>query len=1247
MSVRLLYEACETTGRTGLNASGATTTVITRVSNFHHPYPLLPFLVAPGERETLFRAVFSFVRTMVPFFFLHAEIDTKSTAAAVTYGRQRPVAGTCLSLFGKDGSGESVALHIRGYRIHFFASFSDARLGRHCCTRLLQREGRDNLVASVESVSGFKSMLIDKKHQTASAEDYADTTLRNLIRIQVRTVNDVAATIAAIRDSVREYYTTAGGTMNDDHEHAARFYNSNFDTVLTAVRRLGLDPCRWTRLNTALCRDLTPTDENDAGAAQPCCRGRLYEFYDTGAVDPSELFVSEASPIAAARPPPLVKVMSFDIECLSSDAATMPAAVRDPIIQISTVVSSDAMGGDTKGPGHGANDEDEGPLTTIHSFRRHLYTTGGTCDRIPGVAVHAFSHEKHMLRAFVDHVAAEDPDIITGYNVFNFDFPYLFERLETNDVAALLGRARTTATCRKRRNGRGGRQYASFIPKTHDTRVPGRVIFDMYTHVRKEFTLRTYTLNSVSAHFLDGRKKEDIDYRQIPRLFNGDDKSRAHLGRYCVKDAQLVLEVAFQTQTFVHAFEQCKVFRTTLQYMIDRGQQVRFYSLLLAWCSLYGILVDDITTGRERPVGPTVEKPPSVSSDKAVVIASERRHHQRKRPYDDGAEDSEDDTAEDVGETAAGTRQGNVIRGGATAAAPKSRTVGYDGATVLEPISGIYYTPVVCLDYASLYPSIMIAYNLCFTTFVADARHAESLLRSGSAERSPIGHHFLTRDVKKGVLPSILEMLMEERAAVRKRMTTDVTAGTLEYRMLDGQQSALKIAANSIYGAIGCVNSVLNIVEIPSSVTAYGRRLIALTKHHAESNYEGARVIYGDTDSVMVNLERWDSSVRRIWECAAIGREMAASTTRIIARHPIRLQFETVYRPFLLCTKKRYAAGVYNDLDRMAAAAADGTDETAIRCCPTLKYKGLQVVRRDNCTFATRLMRFVLETLMDERGDAIGRVTDGLRAELARLFAGRVNMKELVISKEWKTMCKNAQAHDTLARRMRERDPNSAPQIGDRVPYVIVTVPRGAKLCDRAEDPLYVMEHGLSPDYMYYAENQVAKPVAELLRVVLPERGGSPEEIKDLFWPSSAPTRKTDRRQRRRYGGEKCWMKKASSNNRRLTDSVYRFTRTTGAAAVTLNCTADECARELADVEDILDGLAAKCVSCKNNDVEAIRSCRDRECETLYERFGQLELRRRASNGLKSAAAAAVEIGSGSNDETKIRFYEAVFAPLK
>jgi len=1125
---------------------------------------------------------------MLPFFYIHAELkedngrfkENKQHLDNRDVTINRPCTTTTLTVFGKGVYGESIVVRINRYRIHFYASFRDRDLAARCCHSLLT-DNKDRSILELTSLSGFRSMLLDNRRASKDKKDFADSSLSVVIRFRVAKRSDVTSLIEKIDGLV--YNDCVKNKRCEEYPYAVSFYESNMDPIILATRALGLDACRWSYLNTTFktCQQIL----NDPSTTT------MYEYHVdvTGGEDLSTLFsFKPEADTPLPELPPFVRILSFDIECLSSTVDTMPDKDRDPIIQISSVVSDDALGRDT----------------TDNRFRRNLFTLGGTCSTIQGVQVFVFNKEQDMLRAFVDHVQDEDPDILTGYNINNFDFPYIFKRFEHNDVVAAMGRNRNVAICKERLDHQQ-RRYASFMPKTHDTYIPGRVGFDMYTHMRKDYDLRSYTLNNVASEFLN-KRKDDVSYKEIPGLFAGDADCRARLGHYCVMDAQLVLELAFKTHTFLHAFERCKVFRTMLQYLVDRGQQVKFYSLLLAWCSNERILVNDVTS-RKRLVEKRMQSAAYEADLYDSQSAAKRRKTlttSRKAYVTNSTETCDSDDEEDSDERSTAPTEHTRTSGG------KSKRSGYEGATVLEPTKGIYHNPVVCLDYASLYPSIMIGYNLCFTTLVLDERHGQSLVDADLAVKSPIGHYFLKRSVKKGVLPSILEMLLNERACIRRRIK-DVEDSSIEYKLLDGQQSALKIAANSIYGAIGCSQSVLNFVEIPASVTAYGRELILHTKTHVEKNYPGRKVLYGDTDSVMVYLSNWDPEKQRVWECAALGKEMADSVTKSIGREPIRLQFETVYKPFLLFSKKRYGAGVYRDLEKISAM--DDKEKALDMCRPIPKYKGLQVVRRDNCLFSTRLMKLTLGRLIDETATSfdVESITRQLRDELKLLFDDKINTKELIISKEWKNSGgSNPQAHARLAQRMQRRDPNSAPSIGDRVPYIVVTEPIGAKLCDRAEDPLYALENGLHVDLLYYADNQVATPIAKLLHPSLKHQK-SLEDVKDLFWPENAPRRQNDKREK---VGRSYWTEKASKGSRNITEYFdVSFSKDAELKAQ----------RTLTDVEDVLDDLVGKCMICKNDNKVAVKSCRNRDCETLYERFRLLRIRNDTKKSIRQPANTA------------------------
>ncbi|TDL23693.1 hypothetical protein BD410DRAFT_746439 [Rickenella mellea] len=393
----------------------------------------------------------------------------------------------------------------------------------------------------------------------------------------------------------------------------------------------------------------------------------------------------------------------------------------------------------------------------------------------------------------------------------------------------------------------------------------------------------------------------------------------------------------------------------------------------------------------------------------------------------------------------------------------------YEGATVIEPMKGYYDMPIATLDFSSLYPSIMMAHNLCYTT----------LLEKGTIERlqlqkdvdyiqTPNNDLFVKSERRKGLLPTVLEDLI----AARKRAKADLKKETDPFRraVLDGRQLALKISANSVYGFTGATIGKLPCLAISSSVTAYGRQMIELTKQEVEEAYSvangkehDAKVIYGDTDSVMVKFGPSDlETVMRM------GSEAADLVTAKFIK-PIKLEFEKVYYPYLLINKKRYAGLYWTRPDKY-----DKMDS-----------KGIETVRRDNC----RLVSTVIETCLHKM--LIDRDVEGAEAYtkqvISDLLQNKIDMSQLVITKALsKTDYAAKQAHVVLAERMKQRDAGSAPALGDRVAYVVIKGIKNAAAYEKSEDPLYVLENNIPIDTKYYLENQLSKP---LMRIFEPVKG--------------------------------------------------------------------------------------------------------------------------------------------------------------
>ncbi|XP_029781128.1 DNA polymerase delta catalytic subunit isoform X1 [Suricata suricatta] len=667
-----------------------------------------------------------------------------------------------------------------------------------------------------------------------------------------------------------------------------------------------------------------------------------------------------------------LRVLSFDIEC-AGRKGIFPEPERDPVIQICSL---------------GLRWGEPEPFL-------RLALTLRPCAPILGAKVQSYEREEELLQAWSAFIRIMDPDVITGYNIQNFDLPYLISRAQTLKVESFpfLGRVaglRSTirdSSFQSKQTGRRDSKVVSMV---------GRVQMDMLQVLLREYKLRSYTLNAVSFHFL-GEQKEDVQHSIITDLQNGNDQTRRRLAVYCLKDAFLPLRLLERLMVLVNAMEMARVTGVPLGYLLTRGQQVKVVSQLLRQAMREGLLMPVVKT--------------------------------------EGGED-------------------------------------YTGATVIEPLKGYYDVPIATLDFSSLYPSIMMAHNLCYTTLLRPGAAQRLGLTADQFIKTPTGDEFVKTSVRKGLLPQILENLLSARKRAKAELAKETDP--LRRQVLDGRQLALKVSANSVYGFTGAQVGKLPCLEISQSVTGFGRQMIEKTKQLVESKYTvengyvaNAKVVYGDTDSVMCRF-----GISSVAEAMALGRE-AADWVSGHFPPPIRLEFEKVYFPYLLISKKRYAGLLFS-------SRPDTHDR--------MDCKGLEAVRRDNCPLVANLVTASLRRLLIDR-DPTGAVAHA-QDVISDLLCNRIDISQLVITKELTRAASDyagKQAHVELAERMRKRDPGSAPSLGDRVPYVIIGAAKGVAAYMKSEDPLFVLEHSLPIDTQYYLEQQLAKPLLRIFEPILGE----------------------------------------------------------------------------------------------------------------------------------------------------------------
>lgn len=375
------------------------------------------------------------------------------------------------------------------------------------------------------------------------------------------------------------------------------------------------------------------------------------------------------------------------------------------------------------------------------------------------------------------------------------------------------------------------------------------------------------------------------------------------------------------------------------------------------------------------------------------------------------------------------------------------------GAIVLDPDVGLHQTGVIYLDFKSLYPSIMITYNICPTTYVLDEKPSEDKLN-----KSPYGSFFVKKELREGVIPNIVRKLIEERDKVKKKMKKEKDPE--KRKILNNKQLALKIVANSFYGYTGYIRAKLYVLDIANSITSYGRYWITTIRNtiHKETPY---RVVYGDTDSIMVKVPVKD--IRHAFE---IGKELE-KLINSIAEGAIRIKIEGVFKSILFLTKKRYAGYLFEDPD----------DEGKI------VSKGIETVRRDWCGLVGETLQKVLEIILIE-GDT-KKAFEYVKRIIEKLNKNEIEIDKLVITKSISKPLneyKGIQPHVQLVKKLKRRDPLNAPGVGDRIGFVIV---KGLqKIADRAEDPGYVKKNNIPIDSRYYIENQIMPPLERIFSAI-------------------------------------------------------------------------------------------------------------------------------------------------------------------
>ncbi|KAI3406179.2 POL1 [Candida oxycetoniae] len=387
----------------------------------------------------------------------------------------------------------------------------------------------------------------------------------------------------------------------------------------------------------------------------------------------------------------------------------------------------------------------------------------------------------------------------------------------------------------------------------------------------------------------------------------------------------------------------------------------------------------------------------------------------------------------------------------------------YQGGLVFEPEKGLHKNYVLVMDFNSLYPSIIQEYNICFTTVDRDRFN----ITHDEDRDLPI---LPDNDTNTGVLPKLLNTLVSRRREVKK-LLKDPKNTPFQKAQYDIKQQALKLTANSMYGCLGYVNSRFYAKPLAMLVTNKGREILMDTRQLAELS--SLRVVYGDTDSVMI-----DTGADNLKDAVKIGEEFKVKVNE--RYRLLEIDIDNVFKRLLLHAKKKYAA--------MNASINKANGEEVV----TLEVKGLDMRRREYCQLSKEISTFVLMKILSDTDpeEALSEVYKYLEEMRDKILANEIpSIKYKINTKLSKDPANypNGKNMPQVQVALKLKEQGKVIKAGSVIAYVI-TAPvddnDNSSVAERArsiQDMLGVKNIELKPDPVYYLEKQIFAPVERLL----------------------------------------------------------------------------------------------------------------------------------------------------------------------
>ncbi|KAM3523062.1 hypothetical protein NHJ13051_005307 [Beauveria bassiana] len=376
----------------------------------------------------------------------------------------------------------------------------------------------------------------------------------------------------------------------------------------------------------------------------------------------------------------------------------------------------------------------------------------------------------------------------------------------------------------------------------------------------------------------------------------------------------------------------------------------------------------------------------------------------------------------------------------------------FKGGLVFEPEKGLYDKFVLVMDFNSLYPSIIQEFNICFTT-------VDRTILNDDDDAVPE----VPKDQDQGILPKLISTLVGRRRQVKSLMK-DKNATAEQLATWDIKQLALKLTANSMYGCLGYTKSRFYARPLAVLTTFKGREILRSTKELAESR--SLQVIYGDTDSVMIN-----ANVDSVADAFKVGNEFKRAVNE--QYRLLEIDIDNVFRRILLQAKKKYAA--------INLVEKDG------KFIEKMEVKGLDMRRREYCALSKEISKRLLDEILSgaETEEAVSRIHEYLRDTAAKMREQTIPVAKFIIFTQLgkgPAEYPNADSMPQVQVALRDLARGKTVRKGDVVSYIITGDGKSSEPpAKRAHAPGDLKtDPSLVPDVEWYLGKQIFPPVERL-----------------------------------------------------------------------------------------------------------------------------------------------------------------------